>query len=60
MVSFGPNGYGPNILCIPKINKKYLLFDRLINELELGSKDHCLEVNEEVEKLLHDYNTTTY
>lgn len=28
IVSFGPNGFGPNILCIPCIKKNYLLFNR--------------------------------
>lgn len=34
IVSFGPNGYGPNILCIPNINKNYVLFNRCIQEIE--------------------------
>ena len=42
MVCFGPDGYGPNILCIPKINKKYLLSDRLLNEVKIESKGNCL------------------
>ena len=59
MVCFGPDGYGPNILCIPKLNKQYILFDRLLDERAL-EKGNCLDVNEEVTNLLGDYNTTTY
>lgn len=30
-ISFGPNGYGPNILCIPNIKSQYNIFERTIN-----------------------------
>lgn len=46
IVSFGPDGYGPNILCIPKMNNKYVLFDKILNKRVIESEDECLEVNE--------------
>lgn len=31
MVSFGPNSFGPNILCIPFIKKGNSLFEKSVN-----------------------------